>query len=209
LFSYVTSSRERMRGFTGPIVRLCTDPARRLQLLVVLLAIPALVAATVWTKMNVPLEAPGFGRTVHPAPPDTITVGESEIDLIAGRSPYAELKQSDPEAFADHLANGRRVYYQNCFYCHGDAMAGDGMYAHGLNPVPTNFTDQGILPMFQDTYIFWRVAKGAPGLPEEAGPWDSFMPAWDEFLTEEELWDAVHYLYDFNQYEPRANVTEH
>ena len=65
------------------------------------------------------------------------------------------------------------------------------MYAHGLNPIPTNFTDAGrASPQLQETFLFWRIAKGGPGLPEEGGPWDSAMPAWEKFLTEEEMWDV-------------------
>jgi hypothetical protein len=83
-------------------------------------------------------------------------------------------------------------------------MAGDGLFAHGLNPIPTNFRDTGNLPMFEETFIFWRVAKGGPGLPEEAGPWDSAMPAWESFLTVEEMWDVVLFLYDYTSFRPRA-----
>ncbi len=141
---------------------------------------------------------------MHPAPPETITVHEQEVDLIRAVNPYAELKQHEPEKYAEHAASGRRVYYQNCFYCHGDRMAGDGMFVYGLNPVPTNFTDQGNLPMLQSSFVFWRVSKGGPGLPEEGGPWDSAMPRWEQFLTTDEIWDVNLYLYEFTGYAPRA-----
>jgi mono/diheme cytochrome c family protein len=209
LFAYVTSSEKRKQDFSGPIVELVTHPGRRPALAGIVVLLPLLVAFNVYVKMNVPLEAPGFGRTVHPAPPDTITVHEREISLITAQNPYRELEQSEPETFARHVDNGRRVYYENCFYCHGDAMAGDGMFAHALNPIPSNFTDPGVLPMLQESFLFWRIAKGAPGLPEEGGPWDSAMPAWESFLTEEEIWDVVLFLYDFNDYRPRANVEHH
>jgi mono/diheme cytochrome c family protein len=83
-------------------------------------------------------------------------------------------------------------------------MGGDGMFAYGLNPIPTNFTDPGVLPMFQETYLYWRVSKGGPGLPEEGGPWDSPMPTWEKLLTDEEMWDAVTYLFEFTGFRPRA-----
>ncbi len=88
-------------------------------------------------------------------------------------------------------------------------MAGDGMFAHGLNPIPSNFTDPGVLPMLQESFLFWRISKGAPGMPDEGGPWDSAMPAWENFLTEEEIWDVVLFLYDFNGYRPRAREEHH
>ena len=204
LFAYITSDRRRFEGFMRPIALLVTEPRYRPVLLGVLLAIPLLAAWNVYAKLKVPLEAPAFARTVHPAPPETITVHEQPIDLITAGNPYRELEQSDPEAFAGHVENGRRVYFENCFYCHGDAMGGDGMFAQALNPIPSNFTDPGVLPMLQESFIFWRVSKGAPGLPEEGGPWDSAMPAWEKFLSEEEMWDVILFLYDFTGQRPRA-----
>ena len=66
-----------------------------------------------------------------------------------------------------------------------------------------------MLPILQESFLFWRIAKGGPGMPEEGGPWDSAMPAWEDFLTEEEIWDVILFLYDFNDYRPRARVEHH
>ena len=114
--------------------------------------------------------------------------------MVRGDNPYRGLEESAPEQFREHVENGRRVYFENCFYCHGD----------GLNPIPTNFTDSGVLPMYQESFFLWRIAKGGPGLPEEGGPWDTAMPIWESFLTEEEMWDVILCLYDFTGFEPRA-----
>ena len=36
------------------------------------------------------------------------------------------------------------------------------------------------------------------------------MPAWEKFLTEDEMWEVILFLYDFNPpYRPRAVVEEH
>jgi mono/diheme cytochrome c family protein len=204
LFAYVTSSRERVAAVTGPIVRLIVERRYRPVLLALLVALPALAAYSAWRAANVPLEAPVFGRTVHPAPPETIKVHDQEIDLIRAVNPYSELKAGDPAKYAEHAASGRRVYYQNCFYCHGDAMAGDGMFVYGLTPQPTNFADAGNLPNLQASFVFWRISKGGPGLPEEGGPWDTAMPRWEQFLSNDEIWDVNLYLYEFTGYRPRA-----
>jgi mono/diheme cytochrome c family protein len=209
LLAYASSSRKRWDSFLTPILRLVLEPRHRLTLAAIVVLIPLSAAFNVYRGMQVPLEAPSFGRTVHPAPPSTITVHDNTIDLVVGDNPFREMEQRDPEAFQAHLENGRRVYFQNCFWCHGDGMAGDGMFAYGLNPIPTNFTDAGILPMFQETFLFWRVSKGAPGLPEEGGPWDSAMPRWEQFLTEEEMWDAVAYLFEYTDYRPRKQEVHH
>ncbi len=207
--AYVTSSRERVQAFTGPLVRLCVDPRRRLILYALILLIPSLVAFGVYRSMNVKLEAPAFGRTIHPAPPDSVNAFGKAFDMAKLDNPYRPLEKSDPAGFASHLANGRRVYYDNCVYCHGDAMRGDGMYAHGLNPIPTNFADAGAIALLQESFLFWRIAKGGPGLPEEGGPWDTAMPAWEKFLTEEEIWDVILFLYDFSGQQPRAREDVH
>ena len=207
--AYVTSSPDRLRAFTAPLVRLATERRFRTPLYAVCLALPALAAFAVYRQMNVKLEAPAFGRTIHPAPPDKITVHDTTLDLVTLDSPFRALETSDPAAFEQHLLNGRRVYYQNCVYCHGDAMRGDGMYARGLNPIPTNFADAGAIALFQESFIFWRISKGGPGLPEESGPWDTAMPAWEKMLTEDEMWDVVLFLYDFSGQKPRAREGVH
>ena len=209
IFAYISSSRERWEAFAGPLLNLILKPRYRLLLAAIVVLIPALMAFNVYSSMNTPLEAPAYGRSIHPAPPGAITVHDNKIDLASAENPYRALEQNDPEAFAEHLENGRRVYFQNCFFCHGDAMAGDGMFAHGLNPIPSNFTDSGVLPILQESFVFWRVSKGGPGMPAEGGPWDSAMPVWEKFLTEEELWDAVLFLYDYTNYRPRAREEHH
>jgi hypothetical protein len=210
ILAYVSSDAERWASFFGPIVRVATESRYRMFLVLIVLLLPTMAALNVYVKMNVPLEAPSFPRTVHPAPPDSIAIHETTLDLIAGDNPYRSLAHDDPEAFEQHLENGRRVYFENCFYCHGDNMNGRvGMFSYGLNPIPTNFTDQGILPMFQETFLVWRVSKGGPGIPAEGGPWDSAMPAWEKFLTAEEMWDAVMYLYEYTGYAPRAQEVHH
>ena len=207
--AYVTSSDDRRAEVARPLVRLMTEPGLTPLLALVALGIPALAAAAVYTRMNAPIEPPFFSRTVHPASPATVTVHDKSIDLDAGHDPFMALKETDPAAWQQHHDNGRRVYYQNCVFCHGDDMGGNGMFVHGLNPIPTNFTDPGTIPMLRDTFLFWRISKGGPGLPEEGGPWDTAMPAWEKFLTEDEIWDVVLFLYDFTGYKPRAKEGEH
>ena len=204
LFAYVSSSKERRESFSAPIIRLCVDPQRRLALVGVVLLLPALFALNAYVKATVPLEAPSFGRSVHPAPFDAITVHEQEINLVTADNPYRHLEQDDPDQFGQHLENGRRVYFENCFYCHGDAAGGDGMFAHALNPIPTNFLDQGNLPILQESFVFWRIAKGGPGLPNEGTPWNSSMPAWEDFLTADEIWAVSIFMYEQADRTPRT-----
>ena len=123
--------------------------------------------------MNVPLEPPFFPRTIHPASPTEITVNGKTILLDAGDNPFRQLERSNPAEFRKHVENGRRIYYRNCVFCHGDDLGGNGMFVHALDPIPTNFADGATIANLRETFLFWRIAKGGPGLPEEGGPWDT------------------------------------
>jgi mono/diheme cytochrome c family protein len=209
LLAYLSSSQQRRDEVSGPLVRLLTEKRYTALLVAMAIVIPALAAANVYVRMNAPLEPPFFPRTIHPASPAEITVHDNRVDIDAGDNPFRPLEISNPEEFRRHVENGRQVYYRNCVFCHGDNLGGNGMFAHGLNPIPTNFADGQTLPNLRETFLFWRIAKGGPGMPEEGAPWDSAMPAWENFLTEEEIWDVILFLYDFTGQRPRAREEIH
>ncbi len=109
---------------------------------------------------------------------------------------------------AEHFETGKRVYYQNCLPCHGDLLDGNGHYAHGFNPTPLSFQDPGNIAQLTESFVFWRIAKGGPGLPREGTPWNSAMPVWENFLTEDEIWSVIIFLYQQTGYQPRRWETE-
>jgi hypothetical protein len=202
ILAYVSSSQERREQVSGPLVRFMTEKRYTALLAATVVAIPALAAANVYVQMSAPLQPPLFSRTIHPASPTDITVHDKRIDLDKGEDPFWPLEKSNPEEFRKHVENGRQVYYRNCVFCHGDNLAGTGMFIHGLDPIPTNLPET--IPLLRDTFLFWRISKGGPGLPEEGGPWDTAMPAWEKFLKEDEIWDAILFLYDYTGYKPRG-----
>ena len=209
ILAYVSSSQERRDEMSRPLIRFTTDPRYTPLLAVTVLAIPALAAGNIYLQMKAPLEPPFFPRTVHPASPTEITVHDRKINLDSEENPLLALEQSNPDEFRRHVENGRRIYYRNCVFCHGDDLSGNGMFVHGLDPIPTNFADKGTIAGLRDTFLLWRIAKGGPGMPDEGGPWDSAMPAWEKFLKEEEMWDAILFLYDFTNQKPRAKEAAH
>jgi hypothetical protein len=204
VLAYMSSSQERRDEVSRPLVRLMTEKRYTALLVATIIAIPALAAANVYVQMSVPLQPPLFSRTVHPASPSEITVHDKKINLDTGENPFRHLETSSPEEFRKHVEHGREVYYRNCVFCHGDNLSANGMFVHGLDPIPPNFNDAGSIAMLRETFLFWRISKGGPGLPEEGGPWDSAMPAWEKFLKEDDIWDAILFLYDFTGRRPRA-----
>ena len=209
ILAYMSSSEERREEVSRPLLSLMTDKRYTALLAATVVALPALAAANVYFQMNVPLQPPFFPRTIHPASPPEITVHNKAIHIDAGDNPFRQLETSNPEEFRKHVENGRRVYYRNCVFCHGDNLGGNGMFVHGLDPIPTNFADGDTIANLRETFLFWRIAKGGPGLPDEGGPWDTAMPAWEKFLKEEEMWEAVLFLYDFTGERPRAKEEGH
>jgi hypothetical protein len=202
LLAYVSSSQQRREDISRPLVRFMTEKRYTAFLVATVVAIPALAAANIYVQMSAPIQPPLFSRTIHPASPTEITVHDKRIDLDKGEDPYWALEKSNPDEFRKHVENGRQVYYRNCVFCHGDNLAGTGMFIHGLDPIPTNLPET--IPLLRDTFLFWRISKGGPGLPEEGGPWDTAMPAWEKFLTEDQIWDVILFLYDHTGTRPRA-----
>ena len=171
---------------------------------IVFVIVPILAGVFTYYKMLPSFDAPVELRTIHPAPPSSLKAFGKRFDLLNLENPYRKFEKEDPEKFTELVQAGGEVYIRNCQYCHGDKLDGKGPYAQGLNPVPLNFTDIGTIAQLQESFLFWRIATGGPGLPKEATPWISSMPVWQNFLSEEEIWKVILYLYDYTGYRPRS-----
>ncbi len=210
LLLYVTSSESALDSVWSPIKTIIIDPDRKVTLYLLLLTLPGVVAFQTYMSSLPSTDAPPRIRSVHPPPPSAIKVKTPNMkeahtfNVIEDDSPIRGLAESDPDAFAEHVARGKVVYYQNCFFCHGDTLAGDGHYASKVNPLPANFQDPGVLPQLTEAFLYWRVTKGGPGMPDAGGPWDSSMPAWENFLSEDDMWNVIAFLYDYTGFMPRA-----
>ncbi len=207
--AFMSADSERMNEVKNVLVKFMVDRAYRIPLVLVLIGLPVLVAWKVYSDSTQEPEPPISGRTIHPVPPSEITFKGKSINLVTDDNPFRGLEESDPQAFTEHVAEGRRVYFQNCVYCHGDNMTGNGIFAHGFDPIPANFQDPTTIAMLQEGYLFWRISKGGPGLPDESTPWASAMPAWENFLTEDQIWDVILFLYDHTEQRPRARGEVH
>ncbi len=199
-----TATEESARALTAPIKALVDDPSKKMLRNVVFVLVPLLAGAYAYDRASPSFEAPVELRSIHPAPPSTIKAYGKRYDLLTLKNPYRKLEKADPEKFRKLVAEGGRVYIQNCQYCHGDKLDGKGLYAVGLNPVPLNFQDIGTIAQLQESFLFWRIATGGPGLPREGAPWISSMPVWQDFLSEDEIWKVILFLYDYTGHRPRT-----
>jgi mono/diheme cytochrome c family protein len=200
---YVSSTEASWEEFVVPFRKLLlahtavTKPLR----LLVFLCFPLLCGWYFTSWVSGSAEPPGGSRVIHPTPPASITFqGKRLVLKEVEKNPL----RADEARMPEHIEQGRMVYYKNCFFCHGDALDGKGHLARGFNPPPANFQDPGTIAQLSESFLFWRIAKGGPGLPGESTPWDSAMPVWENMLNETEIWQVVLYLYHTTKYNPRV-----
>lgn len=199
-----TFTEQGAQELAGPIKALVEDPSKKMVRNVVFAIVPLLAGYYTYSSMLPSFEAPVELRTIHPAPPNKFKAYGKSYNLATLENPYRKFEKEDPVKFKELVKEGGNVYIQNCQYCHGDRLDGKGPYASGLNPTPLNFQDVGTIAQLQESFLFWRIATGGPGLPEEAAPWISSMPVWQNFLTEDEIWKVILFLYDYTGRAPRS-----
>jgi len=200
---YVSADENRWSQFKAPLQAALVEPDQRPVRMAALIALPLLVGWLTFQQTRPRVPSPIQLRAIHPAPPASITFQGKTLQLTGLENPLRT--RGD---MAEHYETGKRVYYQNCLPCHGDLLDGNGHYAHGFNPTPLSFQDPGNIAQLTESFVFWRIAKGGPGLPREGTPWNSAMPVWENFLTEDEIWSVIIFLYQQTGYQPRRWETE-
>jgi hypothetical protein len=198
-----------------------------------LVLLPILIGGFSFNAMMPKSEEPIELRTVHPAPPASTKVHGKTYTLQTSQNPYrvntvgkydqeysnaniveqgmgrllkpnANPWDEKNQGYLKYVREGGEIFFQNCHFCHGDNLNGRGLHAFAFNPIPANFTDPGTIAQLQETFIFWRVAKGGIGLPNEGFPWASVMPPWEQHLTVDEIWKVILFEYWHTGYYPRT-----
>jgi mono/diheme cytochrome c family protein len=205
LLVFASSDSDSWRDFMRPIRATLNQPRLRPLRLGLMVLIPLSLGYYAYTQAAAKPQAPPELRAVHPAPPASIQFRGKEIAISGFENPL----RKDQANFTKNVAAGGEIYIKNCMFCHGDNLDGQGHFAAGFNPPPANFQDPGTIAMLQEAYLFWRISKGGPGLPKESTPWNSVMPAWEDRLTEEQIWQVIMYLYDATGQQPRRWEASH
>ncbi len=183
--------------FRRPILRVLLEDENRPLVVTryaILVLVPLLAGYWAFDRLTPSVQPPAELRAIHPAPPGQVTVGGKTYAIQGLDNPFWKGPPEKPDPAL--VAEGREIYATHCIFCHGDALAGDGLFAEGLNPRPADFTDTGTIAQLQQSYLFWRIAKGGVELPNESAPWNSAMPAWEDTLSADEIWKVIVYLYE-------------
>src|SRR5205814_8988294 len=99
---------------------------------VVVAGVTALVGLVAYGKVETTVAEPPNLRSIHPAPPAEITFRGKTITLTGLENTLRRY----PDSLPSYLAEGSRVYYQDCLPCHVDHLDGQRPFAHGVNPLP-------------------------------------------------------------------------
>lgn len=199
-----TFNDKSAKRLAAPIQNVMGNPRYKVLKHVSLVAVMAIVSLVTYNQVKPDLSSPVELRTVHPAPPSSLRVYGKTYNLLTLENPLRKQAPKGSEEFTALVKDGGDLYYKNCIFCHGDLLDGQGHFGYGFDPRPANFQDVGTIAQLQESYLFWRIATGAPGLPREGAPWRSAMPVWHEMLNENEVWKIILFLYDYTGHVPRS-----
>jgi len=196
---YISISDEKIGEFKRPIMAFLRGdeegrwpPWAQWTRVVSLGVFPFLLGAFVYLQTKPTVASPTTLRIQHPTIPGAYEKLKNPL-----RNPDGTVRD------IKFLEEGRVLYQKNCRPCHGTTAAGDGPMGRGFRLKPVNFVDPGTIATLVEAYLFWRIKEGGPGLPPQASPWDSAMPAWKEELSDEEIWKIILAEYDTAGVEPR------
>ncbi len=117
------------------------------------------------------------------ADPALVSLAGSDIwDLVA----YIWLSNTTSEG----LAEGQRLFAQNCAACHGESGGGDGIFAGDVNALtgtsPADISAPTSLLGAAPALLQGKILRGGMG---------TGMPSWGPIFTDQQTWDLVSYLY--------------
>jgi len=198
---YFSIQDDTLKAFLEPMRSVLADDDRRIpRIVIVFILIPLLAGYLMYLNVKPAYEPPVSPRITHPEPPTEIDYRGTTIRILGLENPL----RKDAAGFAQNVQEGKVIYFQNCFMCHGADLDGQGQFAQAFNPPPPPFRGTDTIAQLPESYVFWRAAKGWKGLPAGATPWDSAMPAFEPLLTQDQIWKVILYIYDATGNKPRT-----
>lgn len=85
-------------------------------------------------------------------------------------------------------AQGKRIFYTQCVWCHADSTPAGPSNRSNLNPVPALMNDGTILNSESDDYLQNIITLGGSAVSKSA-----MMPPYGQTLTQDEIRDVIAY----------------
>ncbi len=86
-------------------------------------------------------------------------------------------------------AQGKRVFYQYCVWCHADSTPAGPSNRSNLTPAPALINDGTVMNPLSDTYLNDIIALGGSAVGKSA-----MMPPWGGTLPPEEVRSLIQYV---------------
>ncbi|MCP4326932.1 MAG: cytochrome c [Alphaproteobacteria bacterium] len=99
---------------------------------------------------------------------------------------------------------GKQWYYVYCITCHGWGLQGDGPSAMEIEPRPRILTEGDYMNQKSNLQLF-SVIKGGG----EAVNLSSSMPAWGNFLQDQDIWNVVAWIRMMADSKPPTTIEEY
>jgi mono/diheme cytochrome c family protein len=118
-------------------------------------------------------------------------IAMSAVDASVDR--HAPDRKNPIQPTDENLAEGAKIFLNNCAGCHGLPSNPDSRFGHSFYPpVPQFFTDAPDMPDNQNFYITQHGTR-----------WTG-MPAWNKTLNETQIWTVVTFLSHLEKLPPAA-----
>ncbi len=85
-------------------------------------------------------------------------------------------------------AQGKRVFYEKCVWCHADSTPAGPSNRSNLNPTPALINDGKVLNPMSDGYLQNMITLGGSALGKSA-----LMPPWGKTLTQNDIRALIAY----------------
>jgi cytochrome c oxidase cbb3-type subunit III len=115
-----------------------------------------------------------------------------------------EQSSTDPQRLIPlnyQQAQGKRVFNNNCVWCHADATQAGPSNRSNLSPTPPLFTDGETFNSLSDDFMRNTITLGGSAMGKSA-----IMPPWGKTLTQDEIRAVLAYVRAVSQppYKPSA-----
>ncbi|HUV22919.1 MAG TPA: c-type cytochrome [Gammaproteobacteria bacterium] len=126
----------------------------------------------IWSKQSVSYPRNNYSHT--------------EIDAISSASVYA-LHDIPPAVknLSAEAANGKKLWQQNCAFCHAADGTGENWIGSFLEPKPRNLTKAEFMRDMTDELLLERIREGIR---------NTSMPAWKNVLSNKQMRQIVSYI---------------
>jgi mono/diheme cytochrome c family protein len=120
--------------------------------------------------------------------------GKKGSPATSGQNPYdSEADWNDSQhiiPLSYEQAQGKRIFYQQCVWCHADATPAGPSNRSNVTPTPPLFNDGAVMNSESDEALENVIALGGSAMGKSA-----MMPPYGKTLTQEEIRSLVAYAH--------------